>query len=837
MLILLSDRFRLTATTHHGNHHSFICIYDGLGNVVAVWSLHVSVLKNHELFGTGGKGATFDIPLQAFAREKNWPIDTRRWRCVVSRFYGIEDGWRTDMPQVDSTRPDGISIKLKDIPMLESRHCQIRLIDAETGLCFQAIRLVQHAEADFKRTPSLIRLPSVKDAVEEDSLPDTVKPDTVIDEDDIDQDVEVEESVLEPETQGEVIFYLLVSAEWMRSHVRIKRKEKKRAEIRIRVNASEVLREDLRDIEELKRLAGEDEEVLKPEWDDVRKKLKSETGCEAFQYSLRPGAQSTVDSERDLLLLTRGWMKMLRTTGLDCVIIQPFSPESDFELIEVQRRARFADELAEEHWLTCAALGASVDRFLSCRHGSLGAFSSSGIRREGQQAEFVVSGVLLRSYDSEVTGFPGKAGAAEIRVGDKSVVISKCQPTSKMRRSIYGRKVRVVVLESLDVDGQELPLCEVNIPVLPDGSSATAWDDFRSMVASSAGQGVDTARFCYVPAASTRSTCAPWCIKTQPETHISHVEDEIEQGISAYGIKSRLLRLERISRHVDGAKGREGHPVVVELTLLHEEMSIYQNQAKREKFCKLLEEAISQCVKPKVKTPKTDEKKDTSKKGKFDEANVLTAGQCEIADAIELKDASIDGVWLAVRRGSESPLHAKAFVAELQSPSVIRALEDAITTMSSNTPEEKLRRASFPKSGPVLARLNCMTPAFCSIEAVQKELAMLRALIAGDQSQFEMFRWKGLTLRYKGLHPWARRHEKDHGKAPPYYYLDHDTERILYASSGVVYIEDQIDFKEAVQNIVHREAFASTGIAPSVCTASTSVPGLMMPLSLLFGDV
>lgn len=102
-----------------------LCIHDGLGNPVAVWSLHVSVLKSHELADAGGKGAAFDLPLSAFSGGGDLPSDERRWRYLVSRFSATQDGELTDLPQVAAARGDRVSVKLKATPLMQTRHCQV----------------------------------------------------------------------------------------------------------------------------------------------------------------------------------------------------------------------------------------------------------------------------------------------------------------------------------------------------------------------------------------------------------------------------------------------------------------------------------------------------------------------------------------------------------------------------------------------------------------------------------------------------------------------------------------------------------------------------------------
>ena len=44
----------------------------------------------------------------------------------------------------------------------------------------------------------------------------------------------------------------------------------------------------------------------------------------------------SVISCRDLLLLARVWMQVFRSRGQDTVDVQPYSPDTDFELIQVR---------------------------------------------------------------------------------------------------------------------------------------------------------------------------------------------------------------------------------------------------------------------------------------------------------------------------------------------------------------------------------------------------------------------------------------------------------------------------------------------------------------------
>ena len=495
-----------------------------------------------------------------------------------------------------------------------------------------------------------------------------------------------------------------------------------------------------------------------------------------------------------------------------------------FVVVQVQRRARFGDASTEPQWLTSTQIPASINSFLSIKDGTLGAFVSGHSRTWHDGASQNPScGMLERSYVALPVKFPEHDD--EIRVGDLEIVISKCQQNSSERRTILGRTVRVVVLDRAETNSEEVPICEVKIPVLPDGTSAVLWANFRGMVTTNAGQWVDTTSFSYVPCASTRLSYAPWCLKTSPETHISHVEDQIEQGISGYGIKLRQLRLERLARHVTLAKDITGHPVLMEMTLIHEEMQVYHDQPKREKLCKMLSEVIGESVKI-VVVSKGSQSKATpagKKKDHVDDSKVLKPGQCEIVDAIEVKESGLQGIWLAVRYGLESPEHVKEFVSQLDSPDELQKLEDLITKKISESTEEKLRRATWPKSCPVLARMNMTTPVFSSADSVQSEILELSAF-AVQSPHLELFRWKGLTLRYKGQQPWAQRHVQGQGKSRPYFYIDHATEHTLYSSSGIVYVEDAMDFKEAVQNVVHREAFARTASGDFVLYL-TSVKG------------
>ena len=418
--------------------------------------------------------------------------------------------------------------------------------------------------------------------------------------------------------------------------------------------------------------------------------------------------------------------------------------------------------------------------------------------------------MLLRSFHGLVIEFPDEKDP-EIRVGDKQVVITKCEQNSK-NRTILGRIVRIVVLTKTETEGEEVPLSEVKVPVLPDGSSAIKWGDFCALARANASEQVVLTRFAYVPHASTRASFAPWCLKTFPEVHISHVEDEIAQGISAYRINVRLHRLDLLARHIPLLKDRKGHPVLIELVLIHEERQIYQDPDKRVKLCKLLSEVIGNCVKIVVKSKAGDGKLPAAKAGKDDD---LKAGQCEIVEAIE-RSEGLHGMWLAVRYGLESSEHVSEFMSQIGCRDIIQRIENNITTheIRESKELEPLRRAIWPKGCSALARLNSMTPAFSSPDSILSELLELRSHVA-QSPHLELFRWNGLTLRYKGFRPWVQRHVHDAVKRP-YYYLDQVTEETLYSSSGIVYVENETDFNEAVQNVVHRECSSRTAMGDFV---------------------
>jgi hypothetical protein len=532
------------------------------------------------------------------------------------------------------------------------------------------------------------------------------------------------------------------------------------------------------------------------------------------------------------------------------------------EHLQEQRRARFSDPATTDQWLTSTNVPTSINAFSSKKDGSLGVFNSAHTLTlfddDSEQGGTITA--LRRWYPGFAIQFP-EGHNSEIRVGDKRLVINKCRQKSALRRTIYGRAVRVVVLDVVQGENEEVPICEVSVPVLPDGASATRWDDFRAMVCAKAGTWVDTTSFTYIPASATRSTYLPWCLKIAPDIHISHVEDEIEQGVSAYSLKLGLYRLERLATHINlgvnsGGKDRTGYPVLLELTLINEEIQVYTDDKKRDNLCKLLSDAIGQSVKIVIKPkeqkagekPKQAPAKQKSKQKENDSA-VLEAGKCEIAEAIELRQlgtrSSLHGVWMVLRYIVESPEHATAFVSQLCQPEVLQLLEEAITHKMWTTPEEKSRRAREPKRTPVWARLNKQAPAWSSVASINAELQMLRGL-AHRYPHFELFRWKGMFLRYKGPHLWAQRHYQDDGEHRPYFYLDHVTEHTLYCSLGILHVENDADFKEAVQNVVHREAFASSATGDLVLYLTTAkrftlvvqsaVKGLALDCNLSFRE-
>ena len=182
------------------------------------------------------------------------------------------------------------------------------------------------------------------------------------------------------------------------------------------------------------------------------------------------------------------------------------------------------------------------------------------------------------------------------------------------------------------------------------------------------------------------------------------------------------------------------------------------------------------------------------------------------------------GVWLAVRCGTESPLHAAAFVAKLGEQQLLQTLQDALSEELAKMPEVRIchcditdcvacmgqltaarilacwqegerRKKILPLKilQPKLARLNAAAPAHCTAESLSEELAQLRAYVS-QSPQLELFQWRGIILRYKGPHLWAERHlpgsakeeEGRMGAGVPYFYVDHDTEQTLYCSAGAL---------------------------------------------------
>ena len=182
------------------------------------------------------------------------------------------------------------------------------------------------------------------------------------------------------------------------------------------------------------------------------------------------------------------------------------------------------------------------------------------------------------------------------------------------------------------------------------------------------------------------------------------------------------------------------------------------------------------------------------------------------------------GVWLAVRCGTESPLHAAAFVAKLGEQQLLQSLQDALSEELAKMPEVRIchcditdcvacmgqltaarvlacwqegerRKKILPLKilQPKLARLNAAAPAHCTAESLSEELEQLRAYVS-QSPQLELFKWQGIILRYKGPHLWADRHlpgfaKEEEGRMSAglsYFYVDHDTEQTLYCSAGAL---------------------------------------------------
>jgi TPR repeat protein len=271
-----------------GQHQNFFCILDRLGNLVAVWSVDVVVLKNYILPDSHDLQLT--VPLREFAGDRMHQLSNSpaNWQCLVSYFFGVEDGERSDVLQIaDSTQKDSVCFKLKNLSIFQTRQCQVRLIDKQSKLCYGSMRMLQNLKKDLARLPSL-----VQDAAQEQDVIDDViheiRQESSEDEQDVDEDRGAEPDAFEPSSDGDLYFEIIIAPAGLR----------KKSGIKIRINASEVLREDLHKVEELMRLKNEEQEVQPPEWRHVQRKLKKSAGVQSFVYSWRPGAQLTVKNER-----------------------------------------------------------------------------------------------------------------------------------------------------------------------------------------------------------------------------------------------------------------------------------------------------------------------------------------------------------------------------------------------------------------------------------------------------------------------------------------------------------------------------------------------------------
>ena len=142
----------------------------------------------------------------------------------------------------------------------------------------------------------------------------------------------------------------------------------------------------------------------------------------------------------------------------------------------MQRRPRFSDSAVTDQWLASRYIPTSINAFSARKDGSFGAFTSShSLTVFEDAAEQDGSGAALRrSYPGFGIQFP-EGVDKDLRVGDTNLVINKCKQKSALRRTIYGRAVRVVVLDVVDGENKEVPICEVKVPVLPDGASAKSW--------------------------------------------------------------------------------------------------------------------------------------------------------------------------------------------------------------------------------------------------------------------------------------------------------------------------------------------------------------------------
>jgi hypothetical protein len=256
-----------------------------------VWSFDVVVLKNYVLPDSHDLQLT--VSLQEFAGDRMHQLSNSpaNWQCLVSYFFGVEDGERSDVLQIaESTQKDSVCFKLKNLNLFRARQSQVKLIDKQSKLCYGSMRMLLNLKKDLAMLP-----PLVQDAAQEQDVIDEVihgiREESSEDEQDVDENRGAEPDAIEPPSDGDLYFEIIIAPEGLR----------KKSGIKIRINASEVLREDLHKVEELMRLKGDEQEVQPPEWKHVQRKLKKLAGVQSFVYSWRPGAQLTVKNERSYL--------------------------------------------------------------------------------------------------------------------------------------------------------------------------------------------------------------------------------------------------------------------------------------------------------------------------------------------------------------------------------------------------------------------------------------------------------------------------------------------------------------------------------------------------------
>ena len=602
--------------------------------------------------------------------------------------------------------------------------------------------------------------------------------------------------------------------------------------------------------------------------EELLEDLVESTGYSVFSYVPDPTLpqakmliRSRDDMELMLLAYTAAKRRVSNSTGprggdegsggLRVQLEGHEQEEVEYITLQQQRRNRFAREGGEDSWLTSQKLRVATDTLTAVSQGTLGVYDQ-GVTgyREHEVFQDMLGDGLRRSIQGIDPGDRrGRHGlvptvnAAEMGVKfemdsvkshNGSEVLAGKILTDEPRhgwRTLKGRTVKLTFLlqgqGGVGSPGSDTtPLCDLLVPVLPDGSSALSWQEFWSRFRSVTGGRFSSNRFAYspkpgrmLPSGSVDHT--PWCLKGYPHINIRRVEDEIAEGVCALTVPQRVEMLQRARRVW---KEESLSSIIAEVALLFDSASNYQMGA-----------GLSTGV---GASSSSGGKKESKRESEMGHLAILTnalkralapawsrardgGGSVEnfvsVLDIYDMGEGATKKAWAVVKVVVDDVHHGQVLTGMLVSDKELGSVEDCVTLELRKAEEDraKAEKGRYTKV-PITARFHRrivggVPYAFYRFPSQIKDDTLRLQEMGTDSSSkgsqaSGWLSWRGVCIRYEGDVPFPNRHDvapvaEGDSMSRVYTYIDVQGNTI-YRSDGTVIVDSQADLSQALRGEV-----------------------------------